>query len=492
MDTNDEMDESQQSSGLWGILPSWTTPKKNTPKKRTNSFSGLEESPKPVIHRSASTMILSTPRETERKKEDLKGIDLTAEQYGAKEPVIKKFTPKKQQSLDEIMRTPRLSIGGMVTSKFSLQSEDSVPPKQFEAQERSFFMEDLLNETIEDLENVGLPFSETEHTPDDSEPASHAGSPLNQKSFFSKLQGVSKQDKDFGHESIVGNAFSDPKADHVNPEKEHLQSKLTLEFDPLIPKDWMMSFDSPNPVQKVKGISASQPTAPEHKLSLLDTFEPMSSPNSAFRYNKHDLDRLERDITTKFEKEFALAQEELNEMSNKNQALVEENCSMQATLLEWEKAVKSMIADKEKEHETLSGQITHLEGEKTEYLRVIENQKNETDELHLKYKQLRLDLTDLREVNEGQKEIVAKTKDELSVANARFDKLRNHAESKLEEANIEIARVRASYEKELIATRSKVSRLECQINNLERNLEGKNTENEELMRICDGLEKQLL
>ncbi|KAJ3312003.1 hypothetical protein HDV04_003499, partial [Boothiomyces sp. JEL0838] len=440
MESKEEIEETQ-SSGLWGILPSWTTPKK------VHSYLCVEytkEKDKFVFWprrrtKNASSMVLSTPKESRNKqKEPLNDIALSAEQIGGKEPIIKRFTPKKQPSLDEIMKTPRLSIGGMVTSKFSLQAEEITPPKTFEVEERSFFMEELLNETIEDLENVGLPFTEeNDNSPEDSTHVSPVGTPSQRKTFLSKLQDISTTPDDSSAKSEGVTVAVEGLGSNENV----LQSKLTLEFDPLIPKDWMMSFDSPNPVNKAKDITlSSNSTATEQKMSLLDSFEPMSSPNSAFRYNKHDLDRLEKELTFKFEKEFALAQEELNDMNRKNETLVEENSSMKATLLEWEKAVKSMIADKEKEQEVLNTQILQLHNEKAEFLKIIETQKKDLEEHQLKYKQLRLDFTDLRELSDNQKNTSEKMKEELAIANARFDKLRQHAESKLEEANVEIAR----------------------------------------------------
>jgi predicted RNase H-like nuclease (RuvC/YqgF family) len=78
---------------------------------------------------------------------------------------------------------------------------------------------------------------------------------------------------------------------------------------------------------------------------------------------------------------------------------------------------------------------------------------------------------------------------ELEVANKRFEALVKHAESKLEEANVEIARVRSAFEKELVQAKSKTSRLEIQNNTLQQSLENKIKENQELMKICDGLEK---
>lgn len=56
---------------------------------------------------------------------------------------------------------------------------------------------------------------------------------------------------------------------------------------------------------------------------------------------------------------------------------------------------------------------------------------------------------------------------------------------------MEIARARASYEKEIAALKTKLSRTEINISSLERALAGKDLENQELTKICDGLVQQM-
>ena len=93
------------------------------------------------------------------------------------------------------------------------------------------------------------------------------------------------------------------------------------------------------------------------------------------------------------------------------------------------------------------------------------------------------------QINVKTREINARLEEDLGLSNERFDKLRQHAEDKLQEANVEIARVRSGYEKEVVHLRAKVSRLEVKVSGLERGLEMKVKENEELLKICDDLER---
>ncbi|KAI8924210.1 transforming acidic coiled-coil-containing protein-domain containing protein [Entophlyctis helioformis] len=97
----------------------------------------------------------------------------------------------------------------------------------------------------------------------------------------------------------------------------------------------------------------------------------------------------------------------------------------------------------------------------------------------------------LEQIDEKQRQRIGELEKDLTTATQRFDSLREHAEAKLDEANVEIARVRASYEKELSALRAKLSRVEIQMQSLELNLQAKTQENVELTKICDDLVSQM-
>ena len=84
-----------------------------------------------------------------------------------------------------------------------------------------------------------------------------------------------------------------------------------------------------------------------------------------------------------------------------------------------------------------------------------------------------------------------KFEQQLLLANNRFDALKQHAESKLDEANTEIAKVRKEYEKEIVGYKARCKRYECTTSTLEKALKSKEEENKELYNICDALEKQL-
>jgi transforming acidic coiled-coil-containing protein 3 len=117
--------------------------------------------------------------------------------------------------------------------------------------------------------------------------------------------------------------------------------------------------------------------------------------------------------------------------------------------------------------------------------------KKELESIKIKYNQVRLDHTDLKETHQTLLETNLKTASSLETAITKFNQLKHHAEKKLEQANIEIARVRINNEQELAGIRAKSLRAEMRIGTLERGIDDKIKENKELTRICDELVTQM-
>lgn len=132
---------------------------------------------------------------------------------------------------------------------------------------------------------------------------------------------------------------------NANEDKATFQTRNMNEFDPLIPKDWMMSFDSPNAQRAIhksprplRSISQTP-----NRQSLLDSIEPMASPRSILKYNEHQLEIVRKEMQCGFDKEFGIAQVEISELSSRVKDLEEENRRVKLTLGDWERAVGKMI-----------------------------------------------------------------------------------------------------------------------------------------------------
>ncbi|KAJ3051960.1 Transforming acidic coiled-coil-containing protein 3 [Rhizophlyctis rosea] len=293
-------------------------------------------------------------------------------------------------------------------------------------------------------------------------------------------------------------------------------SSAIAEFDPFvpIPTDWMMSFESPQAFQAAVQAAAlaSYPNSPfaafpriqqqQHQHlhqqhpssltspppSLLDALSnDFVTPNSQVRFSQRDVDDIKQDLTAKFEKEFELAQLEIQDLEAKRAKATEQQKEFQSTLAEWEQAMKTMIAEREKEQQRTASEMEQLKLQADKYREERDRCMKENEVVLLKYKQLRIDFEDLKESEGKLKEQTTTLQSEVGVLEKRYETLKDHAEQKLESANVEIARVRQGYEKEISALKAKLSRSEVQIKTLERTVESKNVENAELAKVWDVL-----
>nr|KAJ3421144.1 Transforming acidic coiled-coil-containing protein 3 [Polyrhizophydium stewartii] len=335
-------------------------------------------------------------------------------------------------------------------------------------------------------------------------PAASAGSPTRALSLNMSFD---EHMASAGPQSQASSAASHPSG-HTAPAAEQSQSSQNVqslldqtpvakrvqglaEFDPLaaIPQDWMMKFETPAPARTGTQRGPAQPSA--HSLSLLDDIGPLATPNSIPKFTQRDMDKTKKEMQTTFEKEFELAQLEIHDLTLGAEALREDNRRMRETLSQWEQAVKLMIAEKDKDKHQKQAEIDELTKQLQKTREERDLARKEADQVSLKYKQLRVDVSDMKEIDERQRAQIGELEKSVEVANKRFDSLRAHAEAKLEEANVKIERVRSTYEKEIAALRAKLSRMEVQTQTLERNLQTKTQENQELTKICDDLVSQM-
>ncbi|KAJ3283662.1 hypothetical protein HK104_010279 [Borealophlyctis nickersoniae] len=273
------------------------------------------------------------------------------------------------------------------------------------------------------------------------------------------------------------------------------------EFDPLIPipSDWMMKFDSPQAFQAA--VAASQTPAGLNRAargryspppSLIDSLSnEFVTPNSQVRFSQKDVDEIKQNLTAKFEREFELAQLEIQELEQKRSKAAEQQKQFQATLSEWEQAMTQMIAEREIEGQKAASDLERCRLESEKHREERDRLKKENEILMIKYKQLRVDFEDLRESEEKMRGEVNGLREEVALAEQRYGALKDHAEQKLESANVEIAQVRRTFEKEVSQLKAKLSRAEVQNKVLESTIATKTRENDELAKICDDLVAQL-
>ena len=137
-----------------------------------------------------------------------------------------------------------------------------------------------------------------------------------------------------------------PLLNFVDDEKVNGFTPNTKEqFDPLTSKDWMMSFDSP----KSKAQKNYRMSMGTHVPSLLDSLEPIASPRSIVKYTQRDIDIVKDAMTVDYENQLLKVRQDMQQVGKMLQTSEGEKVKLKNTLNDWEKAVKAMVAERDRE-----------------------------------------------------------------------------------------------------------------------------------------------
>ncbi|KAJ3403392.1 hypothetical protein HDV05_007835, partial [Chytridiales sp. JEL 0842] len=142
------------------------------------------------------------------------------------------------------------------------------------------------------------------------------------------------------------------------PTQQQVSTKPTsnlVEFDPLATVNRpnknagaLLTFETPGPLHAFNATATKNEGAKEEVktfggASLLDVQNLFATPKSALKYSERDMGALRAEMTAKFEKEFELAQMEIQELEAQRAKAVEERRRIEGTLKEWEVFMKGMI-----------------------------------------------------------------------------------------------------------------------------------------------------
>jgi transforming acidic coiled-coil-containing protein 2 len=156
-------------------------------------------------------------------------------------------------------------------------------------------------------------------------------------------------------------------------------------------------------------------------------------------------------------------------------------------LKEYEKTISELIADKERDKTKLEGDVTKIIAEKEQAVEDLQNVEAAFADVHRKYERTKQVVEGFKKNEEQLKNYVEEYKIKLKKQDQKYELLKAHAEEKLEEANREIDNISRGQEAEIAKLTAMLKKTEMKASSLERTVDQKNKENQELTTICDDL-----
>ncbi|CAL9688069.1 unnamed protein product [Knipowitschia caucasica] len=185
--------------------------------------------------------------------------------------------------------------------------------------------------------------------------------------------------------------------------------------------------------------------------------------------------------------EIVAKEKEVLEWQKKYEESRGEVVEMRRIVAEYEKTIAQMIEDDQKEKSLSHHTIQQLILEKDQALADLNSVEKSLADLFRRYEKMKDVLEGFRKNEEVLKKCAQEYLSRVRKEEQRYQALKIHAEEKLDKANAEIAQVRVKSKQEQAAYQATLRKEQMKVDSLERTLEQKNKEIEELTKICDEL-----
>ncbi|XP_016378219.1 transforming acidic coiled-coil-containing protein 2-like [Sinocyclocheilus rhinocerous] len=258
--------------------------------------------------------------------------------------------------------------------------------------------------------------------------------------------------------------------------------------------------DSPAPLSYLEpDLAETNPTVFAQKLQQREMASPGDSgvSKSSFYlrsgYIEGESPHLPRDMDHSLaiaREEIVVKEKEAMEWKRKYEESRREVEEMRKIVMEYEKTIAEMIGmpEGEKREKTLSHHtIQQLILEKDQALADLNSVEKSLADMFRRYEKMKDVLEGFRKNEDVLKKCAQEYLSRVRKEEQRYQALKIHAEEKLDKANAEIAQVRGKAKQEQAAYQASLRKEQMKVDSLERTLEQKNKEIEELTKICDEL-----
>ncbi|XP_062068748.1 transforming acidic coiled-coil-containing protein 1 isoform X6 [Lepus europaeus] len=191
-------------------------------------------------------------------------------------------------------------------------------------------------------------------------------------------------------------------------------------------------------------------------------------------------------VLTLIREEIITKEIEANEWKKKYEETRQEVLEMRKIVAEYEKTIAQMI-DEQRTSMTSQKSFQQLTMEKEQALADLNSVERSLSDLFRRYENLKGVLEGFKKNEEALKKCAQDYLARVKQEEQRYQALKMHAEEKLDKANEEIAQVRTKAKAESAALHAGLRKEQMKVESLERALQQKNQEIEELTKICDEL-----
>ncbi|XP_004847485.1 transforming acidic coiled-coil-containing protein 3 isoform X1 [Heterocephalus glaber] len=234
----------------------------------------------------------------------------------------------------------------------------------------------------------------------------------------------------------------------------------------LVELDFLGVLDVPVPGPPLNVLEPGGLPPPTRPIPIVDVLQ----------YSQSDLDAA-----------VSAAQEENKELRRRCEELQGKTLEMGRIMDGFEGIVYQAMEDAQKQKELASTEIQRVLRERDQLTADLNSMEKSFSDLFKRFEKQKEAIEGYQKNEESLKKCVEDYIARVEKEGQRYQALKAHAEEKLRLANEEIAQVRSKAQAEALAFQANLRKAQMQVQSLEKAVEQKTKENEELTRICDDL-----
>ncbi|XP_063160666.1 transforming acidic coiled-coil-containing protein 3-like [Candoia aspera] len=229
-------------------------------------------------------------------------------------------------------------------------------------------------------------------------------------------------------------------------------------------------------------------------VPLFSCAQPPEAIIDVLKYSQKDMDealqkvKLEMDaVVQTLTAEVQEKQREALEWKRKHEKIYAESKEMEKIVAEFEGTITQVMEDSQIQKELAKKELQKVLDEKQQVISDLNAMEKSFSEFFKRFKKQKEAIEGFQRNEEALKKCVEDYLERIKKEEQRYQALKAHAEEKLHQANEEIAQVRSKAKTEVVALQANLRKEQMRIQSLERSIEQKAKENDELTKICDDL-----
>lgn len=195
----------------------------------------------------------------------------------------------------------------------------------------------------------------------------------------------------------------------------------------------------------------------------------------------------QKDMDAAMARAQAEAEEKERQWSVKYHKLLDDCQEMRKIIAEFELMIAKMLADQEKEREVAQAKLKEALMEKDQVSSDLNTMERSFSDLFKRLEKYKSVIEGYKKNEETLKSCAQDYLARVKKEEQRYQTLKAHAEEKISQANEEIAEVRSKNKAEVSVLQAQLRREQLKVQSLEKNLDQKEKEAEELTKLCDEL-----